>query len=1058
MGNSRKKKQPRERWKWEEEGEEGGQLGGIEEDEALAAAATAALLLDDEESDDSVEQSGGGGRKNCSTRGRRRRRRRNSKRALYGDARSRSHLSGASDSSSGSGSGGESVYGKGGEDWEQGGDNYGHSWGYGDGRSNPKITVTATPEDYRAEISFTFGQIRSGIIAAGKKEAASASANTTTRLHCNCGKHLEGLSSLSLHAESSAVSEEREELIGMSASDEAEDICDLSWLNSEFRYLQFKDMNNPDREHVSFFDSRAAGSDKGNCSSSQSGQRKRQKSLPSSPKLSEIDCSELYTFTKRYTVFAQFERPLLFEGCILLAGKDVSGSFMMLKVHHALSNSFESGTCIASNYTAGVGGPSHTHVEPSLTETTCLPDVSFAFPMNSLYLLLEPVCGFNSEIDGFQGEYIPGKVRKGFSGTPRSISFPFSGVSCQNYCVHVFHPGMLIDISKWPLEKLPARIREGVSCICNRVQEDIVAASSKEMDVEGESYLYGVEMKETGDNLFSKGMFYDACCAYTSGIERTNSKSAIHLTLLFARVEALLSTNNLLLALRDCKMCVILDPNDASKRLKLGDIYCLLQAYDKALVQFKRLRNFQLPFAIKATLESRIDSIEKFICDCQPGQKLKNEDLIGLFPSGRRMPKPVVVNDITVPNYVSDGVKVSHIPAKECRGLTAKRKIEAGSLICVNKALAKAIPLAAHCIEEDVADDLVADCFGRENMVSMSNSICSFHTQRRLTLLKWNLMQSAFAGGRAAHAMEWIGGHTGSSETHFNLHTEKLDYLKRNSEISLPGHCCINLDSLFGAAEKNFFVLEDFPGGKFGYPTGQAVFSVPSLFNHSCIPNCKTQIVSNDVILIWTVTNVLPGEELTISYLPFYAVHVASVYLRKELNVPRLHHFERIWGFHCSCEMCLFVGQGRNEKYVGSAVQCLYRLHNAMSHVFKIDEVDACFKELKSLEARLQLMSHGIPISPLPAMFYSLYAKLGLSKGFVDADRCAFALKMSLNMCPGDHPMALCGVKLLDPVVRIRALLSCEVLPDAEEEQLSALITKIYPLYDFRWQIMWQSK
>ncbi len=76
---------------------------------------------------------------------------------------------------------------------------------------------------------------------------------------------------------------------------------------------------------------------------------------------------------------------------------------------------------------------------------------------------------------------------------------------------------------------------------------------------------------------------------------------------------------------------------------------------------------------------------------------------------------------------------------------------------------------------------------------------------------------------------------------------------------------------------------------------GSGLWIRPSLFNHSCAPNC-TWIVVGDFLLISTTRDVEAGEELCIPY-----VDIFQTYAEREEAFSRWNMGN---GFICACERC----------------------------------------------------------------------------------------------------------------------------------------------------------
>jgi hypothetical protein len=74
---------------------------------------------------------------------------------------------------------------------------------------------------------------------------------------------------------------------------------------------------------------------------------------------------------------------------------------------------------------------------------------------------------------------------------------------------------------------------------------------------------------------------------------------------------------------------------------------------------------------------------------------------------------------------------------------------------------------------------------------------------------------------------------------------------------------------------------------------GAGLWFLPSFFNHSCVANCKWTLIG-DQLFVRTLTEVQPGEELTIAYTPTLS-HSFAV---------RQAELMQSWRFRCTCALC----------------------------------------------------------------------------------------------------------------------------------------------------------
>lgn len=81
-----------------------------------------------------------------------------------------------------------------------------------------------------------------------------------------------------------------------------------------------------------------------------------------------------------------------------------------------------------------------------------------------------------------------------------------------------------------------------------------------------------------------------------------------------------------------------------------------------------------------------------------------------------------------------------------------------------------------------------------------------------------------------------------------------------------------------------------------------AWFTLSSMFNHSCLPNCLWYLIG-DYLFLYVISNVKQDEQLTISYCP---LGISSlVERRNRLREYRIHC--------CQCELCHYDRRNENE-------------------------------------------------------------------------------------------------------------------------------------------------
>ena len=73
--------------------------------------------------------------------------------------------------------------------------------------------------------------------------------------------------------------------------------------------------------------------------------------------------------------------------------------------------------------------------------------------------------------------------------------------------------------------------------------------------------------------------------------------------------------------------------------------------------------------------------------------------------------------------------------------------------------------------------------------------------------------------------------------------------------------------------------------------THVALYDNYSLLNHSCRPNCNSFCIGGTIVVL-CMFNLLPGEELTVSYCEEFDLQ------------PRRENLLSIWGIDCDCRLC----------------------------------------------------------------------------------------------------------------------------------------------------------
>lgn len=127
--------------------------------------------------------------------------------------------------------------------------------------------------------------------------------------------------------------------------------------------------------------------------------------------------------------------------------------------------------------------------------------------------------------------------------------------------------------------------------------------------------------------------------------------------------------------------------------------------------------------------------------------------------------------------------------------------------------------------------------------------------------------------------------------------------------------CVFDTDlSRFMCVHYDIRPMHNEPPAAFGY------FSKGSYFNHSCRPNAHYFWDERSKSMTWlALTNIMSGEEITISYLPI--IHWETVSERRSL-------LKRLFLFECDCEFCEV--ESSNDTVHAQRIK-VNNLHNAIT-------------------------------------------------------------------------------------------------------------------------------
>jgi hypothetical protein len=103
-------------------------------------------------------------------------------------------------------------------------------------------------------------------------------------------------------------------------------------------------------------------------------------------------------------------------------------------------------------------------------------------------------------------------------------------------------------------------------------------------------------------------------------------------------------------------------------------------------------------------------------------------------------------------------------------------------------------------------------------------------------------------------------------------------------------------------------------------------YSLGSMFNHSCLPNCVWYLIGDYLFIYVCASNVRQGDELTISYCPLW---ISSI--NERANLLRQYDINS-----CQCILCLYdrsvIDEYENELKKFSNLRALVRQKNSLDY------------------------------------------------------------------------------------------------------------------------------
>ncbi|KAF8507844.1 hypothetical protein BU17DRAFT_57135 [Hysterangium stoloniferum] len=372
--------------------------------------------------------------------------------------------------------------------------------------------------------------------------------------------------------------------------------------------------------------------------------------------------------------------------------------------------------------------------------------------------------------------------------------------------------------------------------------------------------------KEKGDQHFRSKYWLAAAMSYTKGLILDNSAILLKAN----RAEAYLKLGYFSAARRDADDVIAsTDRKVMVKALgRAGRAAYYTEKFGEALVYFQK---------ILAIEEDNLEA-EGWICQTQTRleeQTCGRYDWPRIFRDSQQLAS---LSDIA--SFVGP-VKVATLPSRGGgRGIVATRNIEVGELLLVAKPFASAFKEDLSPFESTLAINI---------LTRRASGQCSFATI-------WRTIEKIYGNpelhNQVFHLCPRPPFEPASTEyppqTSHNIHHHPLQP-SIDIDVSLLESICSN----------NMFSLEPLGYMDFKSPWTSAdqdvdlpcaLYLLPSLFNHSCVPN-GTRTFFRDVMVVRAAVPIRQDEEIFLGY-------ISDMNARK--RDENLSHY----GFHCTCPLC----------------------------------------------------------------------------------------------------------------------------------------------------------
>ncbi|KAG8962310.1 Cell wall alpha-1,3-glucan synthase ags1 [Tulasnella sp. 419] len=380
------------------------------------------------------------------------------------------------------------------------------------------------------------------------------------------------------------------------------------------------------------------------------------------------------------------------------------------------------------------------------------------------------------------------------------------------------------------------------------------------------------EWKAQGDRHFKDKHYLAATMSYTEGLKAFPSKHF----LLLNRSMAYLRLEFYARAWQDCDSVLQIDSIPKSDRVKAlyraGRAKYGLGEYMKAKKHFEK--------AFKVDSSQKDCQIWAHKCDVRMKEQSTGEyDITEMYKLSQTPGERIDVAD-----YVGN-VEVKAIPLRGGgRGVVASKNLRAGELLVVAKPLASVF-------EEDFP--------GSHEFLTVSNMItnvidtkCDAYLINKVATLilgdpiRANMIYDLYPGPELPAPPPSYPPAAPTSQPYAGIFHDSLS---------------INMSRVEGVVAHNAFMPTSLSSAKFGPHRSNdqekvkgppaALYTLPSLFNHSCVPNCSNHFFG-DVMVIRALQNIDAGTELTICY----GGH-GPTYIQRNKGLKR-------WFGRCDCPLC----------------------------------------------------------------------------------------------------------------------------------------------------------